>query len=206
MFYLIVRLFIIVLFKLFFRLEAKGSENIPLKGGFILAANHVSYLDPPVLAAACPRVLSFLAKEELFKNRLFGHFLTSLNVFPLKSQASDIRSLRWAIKVLKEGKPITIFPEGRRTYDGKLDKPQRGVGLLAAKADVPIIPAFIDGSIRALPRGSNMIRLHKIKVYFAQGLSAQNLNSKLSGRDLYQALAEEVMEQITQLQQVSQRG
>ncbi|MCQ9208896.1 MAG: 1-acyl-sn-glycerol-3-phosphate acyltransferase, partial [Omnitrophica bacterium] len=168
MLYLIVRAIAIILFKFLFRLQVNGLENIPGKGAFILAVNHTSYLDPPVLAAACPRIVSFLAKEELFENKLFAAFITGLNAFPLKSQSGDMKSLRWAIGILKRGKALIIFPEGRRTPDGKLDKPLSGVGLLAAKAVVPVIPAFIQGANKALPIESKFIRLEQIRVYFGR--------------------------------------
>jgi 1-acyl-sn-glycerol-3-phosphate acyltransferase len=176
-----------------------GQNNIPLKGGFILASNHASYLDPPVVAAACSRILSFLANKELFKNVLFARFISSLNAFPIDTQTGDLKSLRWAIRKLKAGKALAIFPEGRRTFDGELEKPKLGVGLLAIKADVCIVPTFIKGSNEALPRGSRFIRLKRIAVYFGQPIKPQKLSKQLSNADLYQAIAEKVMTEISHL-------
>ncbi|GAI50873.1 unnamed protein product, partial [marine sediment metagenome] len=122
MFYLIVRSLAMVLFKVLFRLQVSGLENIPLKGGFILAGNHISYLDPPALGAACPRKLRFLAKEELFIGAL-GRLIANLNTFPIKGQPGDLMSLRRAIKELEAGRALAIFPEGRRTADGRLGEP-----------------------------------------------------------------------------------
>ena len=166
MLYLIIRSLSIVLYKVLFRLQAFGRGNIPLKGGVIIASNHLSYLDPPALSAACPRVLSFLALEGLFKNVLFGRFITALNVFPIDTQSGDPSGLRRDIRELEQGRAIGIFPEGRRTPDAKLDEPKPGVGFLAAKTGVPIVPVFIEGSNRALPIDSKFIRPTKIKVYF----------------------------------------
>lgn len=198
MFYLIVRSLAVVLFKVLFRLQVSGLENIPLKGGFILAGNHISYLDPPALGIACPRKLCFLAKEELFKGT-FGRLLANLNVFPIKGRPGELMSLRRAIKELEAGRPLTIFPEGRRTADGRLGEPMPGVGLLAAKAGVCIVPAFIEGSNRALPIDSKFIRLKKIKVYFGKALWPQELSPGLNSQDFYQGIAARAMEEIGRL-------
>lgn len=196
---MIIRFLALALFKILFRLQASGLKNVPLKGGFILVANHTSYLDPPVIAAACPRVLSFLAKEELFKNALFGRFISGLNAFPVKTHSGDIKALRRAIKILQQGEALLIFPEGGRFNDGRLHKPLEGVGLMAAKAGVPVVPAFIQGSNRALPMNSKLIRLKKVKVYFGKALSAEEIEAKLKEDNPYQRIAEMAIEEIGQL-------
>ncbi|MBU4140769.1 MAG: 1-acyl-sn-glycerol-3-phosphate acyltransferase [Candidatus Omnitrophica bacterium] len=198
MLYLIVRSLAIGFFKVLFRLQVLGLENIPLKGGFILASNHASYLDPPALAAVCPRKLCFLAKEELFIGVL-GRLIANLNAFPIKGQPGELVSLRRAIKELQAGRALAIFPEGRRTAGGRLGKPMPGVGLLAAKTGVCIVPAFIEGSNRALPIDSKFIRLKKIKVYFGKPLWPQAVSARLAGEDFYQALAARTMEEIGRL-------
>ena len=201
MLYLIIRTLALILSKLLFRLQAFGQNNIPLKGGFILASNHTSYLDPPILAAACPRMLSFIAKEELFKNAIFGRFITALNAFPLKTETADLRALRWAIGVLKAEGAVAIFPEGGRTTDGELDEPLKGVGFIAAKANVPIIPVFIEGSNKAFPVNSKFIRPKKIKVYFGQPIKLEEFNLQTEGSDLYQRIAQRTMEKIRKLKE-----
>ncbi len=198
---MIIRTLALILSKLLFRLQASGLKNIPLKGGFILASNHTSYLDPPILAAACPRVLSFIAKEELFKNAIFGRFITAVNAFPLKTETADLKALRWAIGALKAGGVVTIFPEGGRTTDGELDEPLKGVGFIAAKANVPIIPVFIEGSNKALPVNSKFIRPKKIKVYFGQPIKLEEFNLQTEHPDLYQRIAQRTMEKISKLRE-----
>lgn len=195
---MIVRFLAIGLFKALFRLQVSGLENIPLKGGFILASNHTSYLDPPALAVACPRELCFLAKEELFIGAL-GRLITNLNTFPIKGRPGELMSLRRAIKELQAGRALTIFPEGRRTADGRLGEPMPGVGLLAAKAGACIVPAFIEGSNRALPIDSKFIRLKKIKVYFGRAIAPEELSPGLNSQDFYQAIAARTMEEIGRL-------
>ena len=201
---MIVRSLAICLFKVLFRLQVSGLENIPLKGGFILASNHISYLDPPALGAACPRELCFLAKEELFIGA-FGRLIASLNTFPIKGRPGELMSLRRAIKELQAGRALTIFPEGTRTADGRLGKPMPGVGLLAAKAGVCIVPAFIEGSNRALPINSKFIRLKKIKVYFGKPVWPQEVSTQLDREDFYQGLAARTMEEIARLKDLDQQ-
>lgn len=196
---MIIRSLAVVLFKIFFRLGVFGRENIPAKGGFLLAGNHVSYLDPPLTAAACPRVASFLAKESLFSNKLFGGFIAMIGAFPLKSHSANLKALRWAISELKAGKVIAIFPEGARSADDRLRRPLPGVGFLAVKANVPIVPVLIEGSNRALPVGSKFIRFFtKIRVYFGAPIYPEQVGAYLD-KEIYERLAEKTMEAIAQL-------
>ena len=201
MLYLSVRFLAIVLFKILFRLQAFGRENIPLKGGFILAGNHTSYLDPPVLAAACPRKLHFLAKEELFKTAFLKKLINSLNTFPINNQSGDLGSLRRAMKELKAGRPLVIFPEGRRASGGELVQPLKGIGFLAAKAGVSIVPTFIEGASGALPIGSKFVRPKKIRVYFGRAFKPQEIIRRLKGKDYYRSIAELTMNEIARLKE-----
>ena len=200
MFYVIIRLLAKCLFKILFRLQAFGVENIPSTGGFILASNHKSYLDPPALAVASPRALSFLAREGLFKNAVFDRFISALHAFPLDNQNGDIKALRWAIERLKAGEPVIIFPEGRRVKEDFLYPASKGVGFLAARANVPVVPAFIEGSGRAMPVGSGLIYPRKIRVYFGRALFAQELSVE-EAEDYYQKFADQVMAEIKKLKE-----
>lgn len=199
MFYSIIRAIAIILFKVLFRLQAFGVGNIPLKGGFILASNHESYLDPPILGAACPRVLSYLGKEGLFKNALSGRFLSALNVIPIKTHSGDIAALRRAIESLEEERPLAIFPEGGRFNDGRLHQPLEGIGLIAAKVSTPIVPAFIAGSGKAMSMRSNFIYPKKIRIYFGEPIWPGEISNELHGRSLYQVIATKTMEEIGRL-------
>jgi len=155
--------------KLFFRIEVKGAGYIPKKGGFILAGNHISYLDPIVLSAACPRKLNFMAKEELFSNRPFAWLISSVGSFPVRRNSTDISALREAIQRLKDGKALLLFPEGRRRVtEGTSEKVESGIGFLAGKVNVPVVPAFIKGTEKALPKGAKFIRPAKLSVRFGE--------------------------------------
>ncbi len=182
-----------LLFKLLFRIEVKGRENIPKEGGFILACNHVSHLDPPALGIACPRPVSFMAKEELFKVPALSLWLRAVNVLPLKRGSADISALKLAMKHVNGGKGLALFPEGtRQQKDSAAVKPLAGVGFLAAKLDAPVIPAFIKGTDDALPKGAKFIRPAKIRVYFGKQINIER-------RMPYQDIAQMIMADIRQL-------
>ena len=154
----------------FIRLKVSGRNNIPKKGGFILASNHVSYLDPMVLGFACPRNLNFMAKAELFRNALFGRLIGSVGAFPVKRKSGDASALKEAIRRIVSGKGLVLFPEGGRGNGANLQQPEAGIGFIAAKAAVPVIPVFIRGTGIALPKGSRKIKRAQVSVVFGKPL------------------------------------
>ena len=120
-----------------------GEENIPEKGAFILAANHISALDPVMIISRCPRTLHFMAKDELFKNPVFASFLKKMNVFPVKRQTSDKRALEFAKRIISSGWALGIFPEGSRIKDASPKRAKNGVSYLAAKTKADVLPVSI---------------------------------------------------------------
>ena len=132
MFYAILRVLFCLYFKLFFRAEIIGRENMPREGAVILAANHMSNWDPPFLACFLFRPVSYMAKVELFKNPIFGAAITKCHAFPVKRGGADKSAIKTAVNVLKEGRCLGLFPEGTRSRDGHLKKAEAGVGLIAA--------------------------------------------------------------------------
>lgn len=200
MLYRIVRFLIRVIGRLFFGFRVFSRENMPLTGGAILAGNHTSYLDPPVLAAASRRALNFLARENLFRNAFFASLIRALGAFPVKTNFADLKALRWAVKILKKGQVLAIFPEGGRSATGKLEEPLAGVGFLAVRANVPIVPVLICGADKVLPKQSKLIRLFsEIKVYFGTPIYPREI-SGLSEKQRYANLAKKTMAAISALQ------
>ena len=126
-----------------FRVTSFGEENIPEKGAFILAANHISALDPVMIISHCPRTLHFMAKDELFKNPVFASFLKKMNVFPVKRQTSDKRALEFAKRIISSGWVLGIFPEGSRIKDASPKRAKNGVSYLAAKTKADVLPVSI---------------------------------------------------------------
>ena len=134
------------MFRIIYRSEVHGQENVPKEGGAIIAANHISLWDPPFVGAFCPRRVSFMAKKELFENSVFSSIITSLGAFPVNRGAADRNAIKTALAVLSEGKCLGLFPEGTRSKSGKLGEPEAGIGLIAYKANVPIVPVAITGT------------------------------------------------------------
>ncbi|HWR38051.1 MAG TPA: lysophospholipid acyltransferase family protein [Patescibacteria group bacterium] len=140
--------------RLVFRLKVTGSENIPLQGGAIVAANHISLWDPPVVGAALARRVSFMAKEELFNQPLLGWTILRLGAFPVRRNTADRNAIRTALGRLADGHLVGLFPEGTRSKTGELGSPEPGIALIAAKAGVPIIPAAVIGTDQVLCNGT----------------------------------------------------
>ena len=140
-------------FTVFFRFKIIGAENIPTSGGVIIAANHISLWDPPVIAAACNRTINFMAKEELFSISIFKWFISKLKAFPVRRGAADRTAIRYAISLLKNGEILGAFPEGTRSTTGELGKPEPGIAMIALKAGVPIVPAGIIGTNKVCKGG-----------------------------------------------------
>ena len=147
-------------FKIFHRFELKGLENVPKNGPFILASNHQSFLDPPALGCRLPRDLHYFARNTLFVGPL-GFIIKNLNSIPVNRDHLDLKTLRLVLQVLSSGEPLLVFPEGTRTETGKLGLPQKGIGLLVSKANVPVLPAKIAGAFDILGKGKIFPRIGK---------------------------------------------
>jgi 1-acyl-sn-glycerol-3-phosphate acyltransferase len=178
--------------KIFFGLEVKGRENIPKKGGFIVAGNHVSYLDPIVLGVASPRRLYFMAKQELFVKPFFSWGLLAVGAFPVKRDSADLSAIKQAIHRVRQGNGLALFPEGSRRFDGVHMEPYAGIGFLAAKLNVPVVPVFIRGTEIALPKNAKFIRPAKVTLCFGKQISIER-------RMPYQDIAQLIMENIRHL-------
>src|SRR3954467_3844124 len=185
--------------KVCFSFKAYHRERIPKEGGFILAMNHQSYLDPPLAGICCDREIYFLARKSLTKWPILGPLFPAMNVVPVDQERADMSALKAVIKLVRAGQGTIIFPEGSRTLDGGMLPAQPGLGLVIAKTLAPVIPMRIFGAHEAFPRGQKKIRFHPITVVVGEPMrfTAADLHDK--GRDLYQRLSEQVMARIAEL-------
>lgn len=135
-----------VLLRIFYGFRIYGTEHALTTGPAIYAGNHTSNFDPLVLGVAIPRYSRFIAKKELFRNRVIGWYLRQLGAFPVDREKADLEAMRTSIKVVKAGGALGIFPEGTRNKTGKLGKAQPGAVMIALKAKAPIVPCAITNS------------------------------------------------------------
>lgn len=134
------------IFKIWLRWEVFGRENIPVEGPVVIAANHLSLLDPPVLGAAATRKVHFMAKSELFKPAWFGALIRKLGAFPVRRGAMDRDAIKTGLTILKENKVLAVFPEGTRSKTGELGRAGGGAFMMAVKCKAKIVPAYIYGT------------------------------------------------------------
>jgi 1-acyl-sn-glycerol-3-phosphate acyltransferase len=136
----------------YFRLSVQGGEQIPSTGPILLAANHCSYLDPPLIALGIPRQLTFLAKAELFSYPILAGWFRRIGVYPVARGQGDARAVRTALRLLRESKALLLFPEGTRSSNGELQPLEEGVAWLSLKSGVLIVPVYLSGTFRSFPR------------------------------------------------------
>ncbi|UCF87641.1 MAG: 1-acyl-sn-glycerol-3-phosphate acyltransferase, partial [Nitrospiraceae bacterium] len=157
--------FLRVMFRINGGLNVIGRENVPLKGGVIIASNHISYLDPPLLASILPRRPTFIARKGLFGIPILGWYIKHY-AFPVDREKTHPSTIKEAVKRLKKGYLLAIFPEGRRSDTGKLMEGKRGVGMIARLSSAVVVPALIVGSDKALPPGAKWLKKSKVTVIF----------------------------------------
>lgn len=202
MLYKILKPVVVALMRAWFGLRVRGVEHIPSSGPALIVSNHQSILDPPVIGGAARRQIYFLAKAELFRIPLFGRLIRAVNARPVRREGSDPRALRTAALLLKEGKALLVFPEGTRSLDGRLGEGKPGVGMLAVTSGAPVVPAYVSGTLEALPKGAAWPRRTQVSVSFGPALHFKaQIGSDRKQR--YREAAEEMMRGIAQLREQS---
>jgi 1-acyl-sn-glycerol-3-phosphate acyltransferase len=185
-------------------LKVVGRENVPLTGPLIIAANHASLLDPPLLGVASPRVFAIMAKQELFEQKFAGmrvlnRLIRGLGAFPVQREKADRKALRHAMQVLQGGQAVALFPEGTRTPDGRLGPAEPGLGMIAHSTKAPIIPVYLKGTEQALSKVRPGFRLIHPEVHFGKPLDLTEEYARRGGRDTLEAIGARVMEAIAEL-------
>lgn len=197
--YYLARGFFKLFLPLFGRWKVMGHENVPKSGGVIIVPNHVSYADPPVVGSALHRQVHFMAKEELFKIPFLGRCIAIVGAFPVKQKTADRAAIRKAIELLESGKVVCLFPEGRRT-EGTLEKAELGIGMIAMKARVPIVPMALIGTNKLLPPHSIFLKFAKVRVIIGKPIQMDDLYEKGSERETLEEIGRRIMAAIAELQ------
>lgn len=142
--YLFFRKLVSIFFHIKYKINLINEENIPdMKGGYIIACNHQSYADPPLMAAIIRGKFSFMAKEELFKNPVFAWLIRRCGAFPVSRGSGDDTPINTALEVIKKGRIFVIFPEGTRSKDGTIGRVKSGIALIASEANAPVLPVCV---------------------------------------------------------------
>lgn len=147
-FYTFARGLVKIYYKFMFRMDIQGEEHITTEGGVVLCCNHMSNLDPTTMAAFVKRPVRYIAKKELFEKRWSAKLLSSLGAFPVDRQTTDMKALKTAIKLLKNGEALGIFAEGTRVKEGEAKAAKAGVALFALKGEAPIVPICISSKYK----------------------------------------------------------
>jgi 1-acyl-sn-glycerol-3-phosphate acyltransferase len=194
--WIIVRSFLV----LYCRLRTKGKENIPSKGSFIIASNHIAAGDPPFVGSSLEREVYFLAKRELFQNPLLRTLITNLNAIPVNRGIFDRNALVRSEEILRKGFGLILFPEGTRSRTGEPGRGKPGIGMLARHAMVPVVPAYIENSKRFLRLPFTGKRL---VISYGKPLTPEWLSRTSDDKNGYRAIVAEVMERIRLLKEES---
>lgn len=187
-------------FRSLFALRVDGAEHLIEDGPVLIASNHQSFLDPPLIGNLYKTEMCYLARKTLFRG-LGAWLYPRWNAIPVDQDRPDMSSLKTIIRMLKNGHRVLVFPEGARTLDGNLGDPAPGIGLIAAKSGVPIQPIRIRGAREALPRGSSRIKFSRIRVSIGPAihLSPQEIHDASSSKQGYNQLAKRIMTAIAAL-------
>jgi 1-acyl-sn-glycerol-3-phosphate acyltransferase len=191
----LVRLFSLTFFKFFHSFRTSGTDNLP-PGPLILAPNHASYLDPPATGCGLFRVTYYLARHTLFKPPIASWLLPSIGSIPVNQSSPGPSSLKNIFEVFKNKGTLVLFPEGQRTFDGNLRKAEPGIGMIAARANVPVVPVHIIGSREAMPRNGSWHPFRPIRVVYGKPM---RFTGDPKNRQDFQKFADEIMSAISKL-------
>ena len=193
-------------FAIYFRWRTFGAENVPMNGGVILASNHASFLDPPLVGAGLKRGINFLARESLFRFPIMGAVLRSWNVVPVDREGGGAKGLKNILDRLLNGAGIILFPEGTRTKDGQLQPARSGIGLTVIKSTAPVVPVRVFGTFAAYGRNHKFPRPHRLVVKYGRPMNFEALRAeaktcdKMRLKAIYQQVADEIMAAIARLE------
>ena len=185
--------------KTLFSFRVVNSERIIENGGVIIAMNHQSFLDPPLIGICCKRDIFFLARKSLFSWPILGPLLPKMNNIPVDRDGADLGALKTMIKLVRAGECITVFPEGTRTSDGHIQPPKAGIGMIIAKTMAPVVPMRIFGAFEAFPRNRKLPLRRPITIVVGEPIHFTEADIVGNPREVYQKLSEQVIKAIGEI-------
>lgn len=183
-----------------FRGEVVGLEHLPREGPFLIAANHASHLDPPLIACQIARQMRFFARKTLWENPFLNWWLTGGEAIPVDRDSGDVGAIRKVLLALRENRGVVLFPEGTRSPDGRIQTPKAGVGLIACKTGAPVVPCRIFGSFEAFGRSARWPRCGTpVHIVFGSPLMPADYDDPAAGKERYQLASERIFARIAAL-------
>ncbi|MBQ7288490.1 MAG: 1-acyl-sn-glycerol-3-phosphate acyltransferase [Clostridia bacterium] len=190
MFYSVLRCIAYPIVRLLYWFRVTGVENIPKQGKVILCCNHIQMLDVVLLIIACPRRISFMAKEELFRNPLVGWLFRKMGAFPVVRGAASREAINYAVSLIQDGGVLGIFPEGKRCREGRPTKAKSGIAMILSQVDAPVIPA-------AIYYKDNRRVFARANLHFGEPIPHEVLEMKDNSRDELRRVSSTIMSHIT---------
>ncbi len=193
-------------FATYFHWKVFNPERVPLKGPAILASNHESFLDPPLVGSGVKRDINYLARKSLFEKPVVGWILRKVNAVPVDRDGGGAAGLKAIMDRLHGGGAIILFPEGTRTRDGKFQPARSGIGLTVIKSEAPVIPVRVFGTYQAWGRHIKFPRPHGVRVKYGMPMIFEQLRAEAKTcakprlKEIYQQVADEIMAAIAELE------
>lgn len=200
-----------LMYATYFRWRVYHPERVPLSGPVILASNHLSFLDPPLVGSGVPRPINYLARKTLFRFPGIGALLRSWNAVPVDRDGGSASGLKEILDRLKRGGAIIMFPEGTRSLTGELQPARSGIGLAIIKSAAPVVPVRVFGTFEAYGKGVKVPRPHRVVVKYGLPMDFAKLRAEAKGcskdrlKEIYQETATELMAAIAKLQPCADR-
>jgi 1-acyl-sn-glycerol-3-phosphate acyltransferase len=186
--------------QMFFRGDVAGIGNLPRTGGYIVAANHASHLDPPIVGQFLPRQVAFFARKTLWKPGVAAWWLDKVGTIPVDRDGGvSVDAVKRVLQALASGRVVIMFPEGTRSLDGRLQAPKPGIGLLACRAQVPVVPARVFGSFEAYGKKGALHLGTPVSVTFGRPLQPTEFDNPADGKERYVNAAKRIMAAITRI-------
>jgi 1-acyl-sn-glycerol-3-phosphate acyltransferase len=194
------------IFAVYFRRRSFNTERVPGTGPVILASNHASFIDPPLVGSALRRPLSYLARDTLFEVPGLNWLLRVWNVVPVDREGGGAAGIRKILQALGDRKAVILFPEGTRSHDGKLQHARSGIGLIVLRSEAPVVPVRVFGTFEAYGRHFRFPRPRRVAVKYGRPLRFERLRAeadtcdKARLKEIYQEVSDEIMAAIAHLQ------
>ncbi len=189
-FYHVIKKLVKLYYRIMFRVDIQGEENIPTEGGAVLCCNHMSNYDPLTMAAFTKRPVRYIAKKELFSKKLFAKIMYGLGAFPVDRTTTDMKALKTAIQLLKNGEMLGIFAEGTRVKEGEAKAAKAGVALFALKGGAPIVPVAVSSThkFRAV-----------VHIRYGKPIYLQEYQGKKVTTEMMEEITEKVMQKVREM-------